>query len=361
MLELATKSNDTLITHLRNAQDAHGSIYLRDLQKTYANGYVATEDVTLHIPAGSFFTLLGPSGCGKTTLLRMIAGFEKPSAGDIFLNGQSIVDVPAFRRPINTVFQSYVLFPHLTVYQNVEFGLRMRAIKSAKRAHLVNAILESMQLGSFAQYMPAQLSGGQKQRVALARALINEPEVLLLDEPLSALDAKLRRELQVELLRLQKSLGTTFIFVTHDQSEAMIMSDHVGIMQQGRLRQVGQVHEVYERPKSVFVARFLGLPNILRQEDLGDWLKTSRPAHHVMMHPENIKFSVSISQREKHINLNGVIKERLYQGARTDYVVAIADHPDLLVADSSAGHRSRDVGSEVTLSISADDIVPLEG
>ncbi|MEY2342659.1 ABC transporter ATP-binding protein [Acidithiobacillus sp. IBUN Pt1247-S3] len=349
-----------LLDHAPKAVSRQGSIDLRNVQKVYPNGYVATEDVTLHIPGGSFFTLLGPSGCGKTTLLRIIAGFEEPSAGGVLISGRSIIGVPAYRRPVNTVFQSYVLFPHLNVYQNVEFGLRMRHMKATQRKHKVTDMLDSMQLGTLAKHFPNQLSGGQKQRVALARALVNEPELLLLDEPLSALDAKLRRELQVELLRLQKSIGTTFLFVTHDQQEAMIMSDQIGIMQQGRLQQVGKVHEVYERPKNIFVARFLGLPNIIRRESLTHTPTLPSAIRHITVHPERITFSHGAGHAAANI-LNGVVRERLYMGAHTDYVVAVENFPDLLVSDSSPNHRSRETGSGVRLVIQASDIVPLEG
>lgn len=358
-LSMQTRTSANLTKTELKTVSTNGTVDLCELQKVYPNGYVATEDVNLHIPGGTFFTLLGPSGCGKTTLLRMIAGFEEPSAGEILLNGHLINGLPAFRRPVNTVFQSYVLFPHLNVYQNVEFGLRMRRIKSAQRANKVEAILESMQLSAFAKHMPAQLSGGQKQRVALARALVNEPEVLLLDEPLSALDAKLRRELQIELLRLQKTVGTTFIFVTHDQNEAMIMSEHVGIMRQGRLQQVGSIRQVYEHPRTVFVARFFGLPNIIRSESLAYLPTLPENTKHVMIHPEHIKFG---NQSTEHTDntIHGVIKERLYMGGRTDYIVAAEAMPDLLVSDSGINHASRMIGSPAHLSIPARKLVPLE-
>lgn len=339
-----------------------GTVELREVQKTYPNGYVATEDITLHIAGGSFFTLLGPSGCGKTTLLRIIAGFENPSGGEVYVDGKSLIGTPPFRRPVNTVFQSYVLFPHLTVYENIAFGLRMRHVQRPLRKQKITQILESMQLDNVATRLPSQLSGGQKQRVALARALINEPKILLLDEPLSALDAKLRKELQVELLRLQKHIGTTFLFVTHDQQEAMVMSDEIGIMHQGRLQQVGKVHDVYEHPRNTFVARFLGLPNIMRRDAIKIGASLSPHTQHVTVHPERILLSTGDRPYAQDENLfHGVVKERLYMGRHTEYVIAIEGLPDLLVAETSPTHGQRMPGSTATVIIRAADIVALEG
>ncbi|OYV34901.1 MAG: Fe3+/spermidine/putrescine ABC transporter ATP-binding protein, partial [Acidocella sp. 20-61-6] len=248
-----------------NAGAAHalrGAITLAGVTRVFAGNIPAVDHIDLEIRAGEFFTLLGPSGCGKTTLLRMIAGFETPDDGRILISGREMQDVPAHKRAVNTVFQSYALFPHLNVQQNIGFGLRMQGVKPPERKKRVDAIMELLKIGAFAKRNAAQLSGGQRQRVALARALVNEPEVVLLDEPLSALDAKLRTELQIELLRMQKRLGMTFIFVTHDQHEALVMSDRIGVMSKGKLQQVGPVLDVYEKPQNVFVAEFLGLSNI---------------------------------------------------------------------------------------------------
>lgn len=222
--------------------------------------FVAVENIDLAIPAGSFFALLGPSGCGKTTTLRMVAGLEHSSAGHIRIKGQDITGVPAYRRPVNTVFQSYALFPHLTVMQNIEFGLRRRRVAAADDK--ARAALDLVELGHLADRRPGQLSGGQAQRVALARALVNRPEVLLLDEPLGALDLKLRRQMQLELKRIQMEVGLTFVHVTHDQEEAMTMADTVAVMNHGIIEQMGPPEELYSRPHSAFVANFLGQSNL---------------------------------------------------------------------------------------------------
>ena len=228
-------------------------LLLQDLRKRFGELEVL-KGITLEVKKGEFFTLLGPSGCGKTTLLRLVGGFELPDAGRIVLSGRDLTGLPAHRRPVNTVFQNYALFPHLTVYENVAFGLRSRRFPEAVIRSKVEYALGLVRLESLVHRYPHQLSGGQKQRVALARALVNEPEVLLLDEPMSALDAKLRAEVQVELRNLQRRLGATFILVTHDQEEAMAVSDRIGVMEGGVLLQVGTPDEVYERPRTRFVA-----------------------------------------------------------------------------------------------------------
>jgi spermidine/putrescine transport system ATP-binding protein len=225
--------------------------------------FVATRDISFAIGAGEFFAMLGPSGCGKTTMLRMIAGFEEPSAGAIRIDGQDVAGVPPYRRPVNTVFQNYALFPHLSVFDNVAFGPRMRGDDKAEIERRVKAMIEIVRLGDLAQRMPSQLSGGQRQRVALARALVNGPKALLLDEPLSALDLELRRRMQLELKRIQRDVGITFVFVTHDQEEAITMSDRIAVMRAGQLEQVGTPERIYEEPESAFVARFIGHANLL--------------------------------------------------------------------------------------------------
>lgn len=233
---------------------------LVNLVKCFAD-FIAVDDLTLTIPAGSFFALLGPSGCGKTTTLRMVAGLEDPTSGQILLGGRNLTEIKAYKRPVNTVFQSYALFPHLDVFENVAFGLRRRGIKNVTEQ--VTAMLELVELGPLARRKPAQLSGGQQQRVAVARALINHPGVLLLDEPLGALDLKLRRQMQLELKRIQTEVGTSFVHVTHDQEEAMTMADTVAVMNLGRIEQMGPPEEIYDLPRTRFVAKFLGQSNEL--------------------------------------------------------------------------------------------------
>ncbi|MEU6486440.1 ABC transporter ATP-binding protein [Streptomyces sp. NPDC046887] len=240
-----------------------GDVRLTGISKTYGS-FTAVHPLELTIPQGSFFALLGASGCGKTTTLRMIAGLEDPTTGTVHLGERDVTDLPPYKRPVNTVFQSYALFPHLSIYENVAFGLRRRGVKSVKAQ--VGDMLELVQLGDRAQQRPHQLSGGQQQRVAVARALINHPQVLLLDEPLGALDLKLRRQMQLELKRIQTEVGITFVHVTHDQEEAMTMADQVAVMNGGRVEQLGAPADLYENPRTTFVANFLGTSNLIPAE-----------------------------------------------------------------------------------------------
>ncbi|MET9537060.1 ABC transporter ATP-binding protein [Streptomyces sp. NPDC006553] len=242
-----------------------GDVRLTGISKTYGS-FTAVHPLDLTVPQGSFFALLGASGCGKTTTLRMIAGLEDPSTGTVFLGDKDVTDLPPYKRPVNTVFQSYALFPHMDITENIAFGLRRRGIKSVKKQ--VDDMLELVQLGDKARHKPHQLSGGQQQRVAVARALINHPQVLLLDEPLGALDLKLRRQMQLELKRIQTEVGITFVHVTHDQEEAMTMADQVAVMNGGRVEQLGAPADLYENPKTTFVANFLGTSNLIEAEVL---------------------------------------------------------------------------------------------
>ena len=239
-----------------------GSVRLHGVTKRFGEA-TAVDGIDLEVRSGEFLSLLGPSGCGKTTLLRMIAGFEQPDAGDILVGGASVLRTPPHKRPVNTVFQSYALFPHMTVAENVAYGLRQKRVPRAEIANRVRDALELSRMGSFADRSPQKLSGGQQQRVALARALVNRPRVLLLDEPMSALDRKLREEMQIELKLLQRQLGITFIFVTHDQQEALSMSDRIVVMQGGRIEQLGGTEEIYTNPATAFVAGFIGKQNFI--------------------------------------------------------------------------------------------------
>ncbi len=238
-----------------------GAIRLHQLAKSF-DGVAAVTDINLDIPAGQFYSLLGASGCGKTTILRMIAGFEKPDAGRIELDGRDVAPDPPHKRPVNTVFQSYALFPFMTVWDNVAFGLRYQKVGKEETKRRVGAALEMVRMNEFAKRRPAQMSGGQQQRVALARALVLEPRVLLLDEPLGALDAKLRRQLQLELRAMQREVEITFVYVTHDQEEALTMSDRIAVLAEGRIEQVGPPAEIYAAPATTYVAGFLGTANI---------------------------------------------------------------------------------------------------
>jgi spermidine/putrescine transport system ATP-binding protein len=262
---MATQETEVIAA---GASAQSGSVSLRGLTKAFEE-VTAVDGIDLNVAAGEFFSLLGPSGCGKTTTLRLIAGFERPTAGEVLLDGTDLSTVPPERRNVNTVFQSYALFPHLDVSDNVAFGLRYQKVHRRDRDRRVREALELVELGDLAKRRPHQLSGGQQQRVALARALILRPAVLLLDEPLGALDAKIRRQLRLELKSLQEEVGTTFIFVTHDQEEALSMSDRIAVMNRGRIDQIGTPREVYESPHTLFVADFLGVANTMKVEAVG--------------------------------------------------------------------------------------------
>ncbi len=301
---------------------------LQGVRKRYGE-VVALDGVDLEIRRGEFFSLLGPSGCGKTTLLRLLAGFETPDAGRITLGGKDMAGVPPYERPVNTVFQNYALFPHMTVAGNIAFGLRMKGLPQGEIRKKVAWALELVDLLGLEGRYPRELSGGQKQRVALARALVLEPEVLLLDEPLSALDLKLRQELRVELMQLQRRLGTTFVFVTHDQEEALVMSDRIAVMRSGRIEQVGLPDEVYERPKNRFVADFLGRSNFLpaRPHPLGAEtplgpLRLKAPLAQealLVIRPEKIRLYPKAGARPRENLVLAQVEEIVYTGAENQY------------------------------------------
>ncbi|MCQ6252906.1 ABC transporter ATP-binding protein [Streptomyces malaysiensis] len=349
-----------------------GDVRLDRISKTYGS-FNAVHPLDLHIPAGSFFALLGASGCGKTTTLRMIAGLEDPSTGTVRLAGEDITDLPPHKRPVNTVFQSYALFPHLDIFENVAFGLRRRGIKSVKKQ--VEEMLELVQLGDFARRKPQQLSGGQQQRVAVARALINHPQVLLLDEPLGALDLKLRRQMQLELKRIQTEVGITFIHVTHDQEEAMTMADTVAVMNSGRVEQRGAPAELYENPGTTFVANFLGTSNLIEAEITdksgGDLVltaaggKLSLPAERcsapvrtggkvlVGVRPEKITLAHAEdagSVPEGRNRITGRIADSSFIGVSTQYLITTPGSPDITVYEQNIERDARLVpGAEVVL------------
>ncbi len=276
--------------------------------------FTAVEDLSLEIPEGEFFSLLGPSGCGKTTTLRMIGGFEEVTSGAIFLGDEDVTNLPPFKRATNTVFQNYALFPHLSVFENIAFGLRRRKTPTKEIRHQVAFMLKLVELPGYEDRKPSQLSGGQQQRIALARALVNNPRVLLLDEPLGALDLKLRKQMQVELKRIQSEIGITFIFVTHDQEEAMTMSDRIAVMRAGKIEQLGPPEELYERPRTEFVAGFLGVSNLLDAEVAG---RDDRFA--------DLRLADGTMLRAPAAELNGETKVRLGVRPEKLRVLAIAD------------------------------------
>lgn len=316
-------------------------VQLNDVSKRFGD-FVAVDNVNINIKRGEFLTLLGPSGCGKTTTLRMIAGFEQPDEGEIIINGQHVEGVPPYERDVNTVFQSYALFPHMNVAENVAFGLKMKKVPKKEIAQRVQDALKMVQLQDFANRKPDQLSGGQKQRIAIARAIVNNPKVLLLDEPLGALDLKLRKQMQLELKHLQQQLGITFIYVTHDQEEALTMSDRIAVMNKGVIEQIGTPDEIYERPASRFVADFIGETNlfegvILENGSGNSFVEISgcripvprledcreQDRVYLAVRPERIRIS---DQPQNHpVELKGKFVERVYVGSVTKTIISIED------------------------------------
>jgi spermidine/putrescine transport system ATP-binding protein len=339
-------------------REAAADVELRSVTKRF-DDVVAVDRLDLAIPAGKFFALLGPSGCGKTTTLRMIGGFEEPTEGEILLGGQPVTGLPPYRRDVNTVFQSYALFPHLSLYENVAFGLRRRGVKNPQLQGRVNEMLGLVGLEGLGARKPRQLSGGQQQRVALARALVNAPRLLLLDEPLGALDLKLRKQMQLELKRIQHELGLTFVHVTHDQEEAMTMADAIAVMNRGRIEQLGSPTELYERPRTAFVAGFLGVSNLLPgavvgpdrvRLDGGPELaapldgRTGRVA--VGIRPEKLRLDGRGENR-----LGGTVVQTAYVGVATQAIVETpCGRVTVFVQNASSGGPSHEEGAPVTVS-----------
>jgi spermidine/putrescine transport system ATP-binding protein len=343
------------------------AVALRGIVKRFGD-VAAVDHVDLDIADGEFFALLGPSGCGKTTTLRMIAGLEFPTEGSLKIFGDEVGTLPPNKRPVNTVFQSYALFPHLSVTDNVAFGMRMRKVAKAEARRRAGEALELVQLGNFGNRKPAQLSGGQQQRVALARAIVNQPKVLLLDEPLAALDLKLRQGMQAELKSIQRELGITFVFVTHDQEEALTMSDRIGVMHQGQLLQVGGPEDIYERPSSRFVADFIGRTNFLpgtvadaNTVVLENGTRLQAPAEFLAglaagssvslsIRPERLDCLAADSTRDGRPGLPGVVARATYLGDSIVYDVAI-DWMHLEVRHENDPAQARfDPGAEVFVS-----------
>lgn len=323
----------------------------------------AVDQVNLEIQDGEFFSMLGPSGSGKTTCLRMIAGFDRPTAGRIYLYGQDVSGLPPYERNVNTVFQDYALFPHMNVGDNIAYGLMVKKVPKTERMKRVEEMLELVQLSGFAERKPSQLSGGQRQRVALARALINHPKVLLLDEPLGALDLKLRQQMQVELKSIQKRVGITFIFVTHDQEEAITMSDRIAVFNQGRIEQIGSPAEIYEKPASPFVAGFVGTSNLVNGE-VAKRLTGSEGTFSVRPEKIHLGFAQDTPSAEM-IVADGVVRDVIYLGLYTRYLVEIEGGIDLVVVEQNLKATSMDVlsakGQKVKLSWHKDHVSRVGG
>jgi putative spermidine/putrescine transport system ATP-binding protein len=316
------------------------AIRLRGLRKSFGD-VVAVDSVDLDIADGEFLTLLGPSGSGKTTVLRMIAGFELPSAGVIELAGTDVSRLPPFQRDVNTVFQDYALFPHLTVQENVEYGLKVKKVGKEERRRRAGEALAAVRLDTYGNRKPAEMSGGQRQRVALARALVNRPKVLLLDEPLGALDLKLREQMQVELKAIQRDVGITFVFVTHDQEEALTMSDRIAVFNAGRIEQIGSAADVYEHPATEFVAGFVGTSNLLRGEAS---LKVLGLDGVFSVRPEKIRIApVGESAGEGEHSASGTIVEVVYVGDATRFVVDLDAGGSLVALQQNTRSTSTDV------------------
>ena len=364
---------------MASTRDTVPSVRLQSLTKRFAD-VVAVRDLTLDIPRGAFFTLLGPSGCGKTTTLRMVAGFEEPTDGRVLLEAEDVTGLPPFKRPTNTVFQSYALFPHLTVEKNVAFGLERKKTPKPEIRRRVAEELERVGLGAEAKRKPAQLSGGQQQRVALARALVNRPAVLLLDEPLGALDLKLRKQLQLELKAIQRDVGITFIYVTHDQEEALTMSDRIAVMNRGVVEQVDAPDVVYERPRTTFVAGFIGVSNLMPGTvvsengagarlhlDCGVDVGTPEGGVsvgercHAVVRPEKLRIDpASRPPPDRRPSVEGRLESSLYLGTATQVVVRLRDGTAMTVlvpnTDEEARRRLPTAGDPVRLAWASDHI-----
>jgi putative spermidine/putrescine transport system ATP-binding protein len=338
------------VSEPRSDAVAAAAVRLDDVTKRFGD-VVAVDHVSLDIGSGEFFSLLGPSGSGKTTCLRMIAGFEHPTEGRIFLAGRDVSSLAPYDRDVNTVFQDYALFPHMTVAENVGYGLMVRKVPRSERGERVAEALRMVRLDAFGGRRPSQLSGGQRQRVALARSLVLRPTVLLLDEPLGALDLKLRQEMQIELKDIQEEVGLTFVYVTHDQEEALTMSDRLAVFNQGRIEQVGSPAEVYERPATAFVAGFIGVSNVLDGEAARQL--TGSP-HAFTVRPEKIAIvGPETADREDHVTATGHVREVVYLGAFTRYIVELDVGGELVVMQQNLATSSMEAlqvrGSTVRL------------
>jgi spermidine/putrescine transport system ATP-binding protein len=361
------------------SRTAAPSVRLQGVSKRFGN-LTAVREMDLDIPRGEFFTMLGPSGCGKTTTLRIIAGFEDPTEGTVLLDGEDVTRLPPFKRATNTVFQTYALFPHLSVERNVAFGLQRKRVSKEEIRRRVSEELERVGLAAHANRKPRQLSGGQQQRVALARALVNRPAVLLLDEPLGALDLKLRKQLQVELKRIQQDVGITFVYVTHDQEEALTMSDRIAVMNHGVIEQLGEPEEIYERPRTTFVAGFIGVSNLMPGEvvstgtgtvelrlDAGVTVRTGAAGvsvgerAHAVVRPEKLQLRrANGAAPDGRASVDGQVESSLYLGTATQVIVRLKDDTRMTVlvpnTDEEARRQLPAAGDPARLTWSSDNI-----
>ena len=367
-------------------------IELKNITKTYENGFTAVSDFNLYVNKGEFITFLGPSGCGKTTTLRMIAGFELPTEGEILLNGKNIANLPPYERPINTVFQRYALFPHMNIYENIAFGLRQKKLPEDVITKKVKKVLELVDLEGFENRSVSTLSGGQQQRIAIARAVVNEPEILLLDEPLGALDLKMRKEMQLELKDMHERLGITFIYVTHDQEEALTMSDTIVVMSEGRIQQIGKPEDIYNEPKNAFVADFIGESNIFNGimtghlkarfcggefacvDDIEEGTHITavvRPEDVILTKPEEgtirgtvssvifkgIHYEITVESGKSEMVIQSVRTPKVgeYVGMKVDpeniHVMIAEDHTNYFTTEMNANHRLSFNGHELDTSV----------
>lgn len=372
--------SQTAIQNQRStATDTEFDVELRKVYKVF-NGETAVRGVDLGIRRGEFFSILGPSGCGKTTTLRLIAGFETPSTGEILIQGQRVSNVPSYRRPVNTVFQSYALFNHLTVWDNIAFGLRLKKRSKAEIQNRVDEVLKLVKMETFAKRFPVQLSGGQQQRIALARALVNRPAVVLLDEPLGALDLKLRKEMQVELSNLHQELGLTFVMVTHDQEEALSLSDRIAVMNHGKVEQIGSPSQIYECPQTPFVADFIGDTNLLHGKVEGAhpemlWIVTDKglrikvkragDGHEptsgsavISVRPEKIHFSLTPPSEAVNC-FEGRLQTVMYLGTHMHYLVELVSGDQITIMQPNVMHNPPSVETPIYVSWSPLDCLAL--
>lgn len=362
----------------RISQAAQGDLVIRNLTKRFGD-FLAVDDLSVNVPEGSFFALLGPSGCGKTTTLRMVAGLEEPTSGSIAIGNTDITQMRPYERPVNTVFQNYALFPHLTIFENIAFGLRRRGVKDVKQQ--VDKVLGLVELSHLAERKPSQLSGGQQQRIAVARAIVNKPALLLLDEPLGALDLKLRRQMQIELKWLQTEVGLTFIHVTHDQEEAMTMADTIAVMNEGKIEQMGSPTELYDNPKTAFVANFLGQSNLipgmvvdrdgdfnivdihgLKIKVLKSRTRASNSSVLFAIRPEKLRIETEVKAPSGNVLIGGRIEDVSYIGVSTQYQVLMPWGQEIMVFEQNDdGIPPLDKGDPVTLSFEPSFAFALDG